>query len=167
MTPLLRALEEDDPSAQSLFDAACESAGIELLPDHDPETFEGVLQGEALGAARVENLARSWEQLDRAYAPSERDVAQLVTRRLAEFVAATGLALDLGDDHLFVFDEGAMIASLPGESWDVIAAEHCRQRGLSGPPRVALRALGPAMDAFRSRLRRGPRPRGRSPASGQ
>jgi len=125
LRPFARALREGDfARARVLWQATTDRLGLLALPDHEGELFEGVLvpREEALSPNTVGELARSWEQLDRAYAPCEdEDLRERVEAAVADLAQTTGLTADLGEDHLFVFlgaeGEAAAVARFTGEEW--------------------------------------------------
>lgn len=137
--PFLRALrEDDDASARALYDAAplrvltedvdALPPGVLLRPRHGPLT---------LGELRVR--LRSWEQLDRAYEPTDEPIGPLV----AAWLDVTGLCLDWGDDHVFVTPDGAAFAA-PDETWDAAVSAWARGRGIPHDPDRARATLGDA-----------------------
>ena len=125
MRPFARALREGHLArARVLWQATTDRLGVLALPDHEGELFEGVLvpREGPLAPNTVAELARSWERLDRAYAPCEDDALRAeVESAVAELAHATGLTADLGDDHLFVvlgpLGEAAAVARFTGEGW--------------------------------------------------
>ncbi|MBO6937589.1 MAG: hypothetical protein JJ863_21640 [Deltaproteobacteria bacterium] len=125
MRPFARALREGDLArARVLWQATTDRLGLIALPDHEGELFEGVLvpREEALAPNTVAELAKSWERLDRAYAPCEDDALRAeVEAAVADLARTTGLTADLGEDHLFVFlgplGEAAAVARFTGDAW--------------------------------------------------
>jgi len=107
-----------------LWQATTDRLGLLALPDHEGELFEGVLvpREEALTPNTVAELAKSWERLDRAYAPCEDEALRAkVEAAVADLARTTGLTANLGDDHLFVFlgpsGEAAAVARFTGDAW--------------------------------------------------
>ncbi len=98
--------------ARSLLTAVCDAHAICLATDHEGDLFEGTYGSPRTVAPRLcVELARSWEQFDRAFTPiQDAQVATSLDDQLDAFLAATGLPRCLGDDHLFVF-------SLPPSPW--------------------------------------------------
>lgn len=125
LRPFARALREGHLArARVLWRATTDRLGLLALPDHEGELFEGVLvpREQALSPKTVDELARSWEQLDRAYAPCEDDdLRERVEAAIADLARTTGLTADLGEDHLFIFlgpeGEAAAVARYTGEHW--------------------------------------------------
>ncbi len=123
--PFARALREGDLArARVLWQATTDRLGLVVLPDHEGELFEGVLvpRDEAVSPTTVDELARSWERLDRAYAPCEDDTLRAeVEAAIADLARSTGLTADLGEDHLFVRlgpgGEAAAVARFTGDAW--------------------------------------------------
>ncbi len=125
LRPFARALREGDLArARILWQATTDRLGLVALPDHEGELFEGVLvpREEPVSPNTIDELARSWERLDRAYAPCEDEALRArVEAAVADLANTTGLTADLGEDHLFVFlgpeGEAAAVARFTGESW--------------------------------------------------
>jgi hypothetical protein len=130
--PFARALRESDYAlAQALWMAATARLGVAVLPDHEGELFEGVLvpREEALSPTAVGELARSWEQLDRAYGPCEDDdLRDELEEKVRELATTTGLTADLGDTHLFVLlgsqGEAAAVGRWTSDGWDELVGAH-------------------------------------------
>jgi hypothetical protein len=125
LRPFARALREGHLArARVLWRATTDRLGLLALPDHEGELFEGVLvpREEAVSPKTVDELARSWERLDRAYAPCEDDALRAqVEAAVVDLARTTGLTADLGEDHLFVLlgpkGEAAAVARFTGERW--------------------------------------------------
>lgn len=125
LRPFARALREGDLArARVLWQATTDRLGLVALPDHEGELFEGVLvpREEPVSPRTIDELARSWERLDRAYEACEDEALRArVEEAVAELARATGLTADLGDDHLFVLlgpaGEAAAVARFTGERW--------------------------------------------------
>ena len=125
MRSFSRALREGDLArARVLWQATTDRLGLVVVPDHEGELFEGVLvpREEALAPNAVNDLAKSWERLDRAYAPCEDDALRAeVEGAVADLARTTGLTADLGEDHLFIFlgplGEAAAVARFTGDAW--------------------------------------------------
>ena len=125
MRPFARALREGDIAlARILWGAITARLGVVPLPDHEGELFEGVLvpRDGAVSPRTVDELARSWERLDRAYAPCEdADLEAEVRAIVRELAESSGLTHGLGDDHLFVVlgerGEARAVARFPDEAW--------------------------------------------------
>lgn len=108
----------------------CAAFGLVLHGDHDPHVAPGLhvaRPSDPHALARLQQLARSWEMFDRAFAacPAELE-QQLFDERIAPCFRSVGVSLadvDLAQDHLFVIDE-RYVASFPAERWDQRAARH-------------------------------------------
>lgn len=112
-----------------LWQATIGRLGVLALPDHEGELFEGVLvpREDAASPSTVDELARSWERLDRVYAPCDDDALRAeVEGAVADLARTTGLTADLGEDHLFVYlgplGEAAAVARFTGETWRELVA---------------------------------------------
>lgn len=121
-----------------LWKATNDRLGLRVLPDHEGELFEGVLvpREEPVAPATVDQLAKSWERLDRAYAPCEDDALRMqVEAAVADLAHTTGLTADLGEDHLFVFlgpsGEAAAVARFTGEHWRRLVGVPADDTGLA------------------------------------
>lgn len=108
------------------------------MPDHEGELFEGVLvpREEAVSPKTVDELARSWERLDRAYAPCEDDALRArVEEAIVDLAQSTGLSADLGEDHLFILlgpgGEATAVARFTGERWRELVETPADEAGLA------------------------------------
>ena len=144
-----------DTELQVGFDALCATHGVWMLPDHEAVHLHGwFVANRPIPRSRYLELARSWEQFDRAFDRAPASLAGVARARLAGFFQALGLAGDIGDDHLFVIALGAQdVVFSAGDEWALFA------RSLPCPAGDDVR--------FRERLRRGLHPRGQSPAPGR
>ena len=151
LKPFARALREGDVArARALWQAVTDRLGVIALPDHEGPLFEGVLvaRDEPLSLRRVDALARSWEQLDRAYAPCEDpEVRERLEARVRELALSTGLVAELGDWHLFVLlgpaGEAEALGRFTGEHWEAL---------IGPPPTDDDRATAEAFRTYRERI---------------
>ena len=131
LRPFARALQQGDIArARVLWEATTGRLGLLPLPDHDGELFEGVLvpREEPVSPSAAADLARSWERLDRAYAPCEdAELTTEVRDLVRELARTTGLTADLGEDHLFVVlgsrGEARALARFTGDEWRALVGD--------------------------------------------
>ena len=156
MQTLAELLTGGHPDAERRLDTLCAELGIRLVPDHEGALLHGAfVQRRNVAPSQYLELARSWEQFDRAFAPADKVERAYALTQLQRFVERTGIAGDLGDHILFVIErEGAadILVSLGDEHWDDWLATIPKER--SDGDAAALR--------LREYLQRDPRPRARS-----
>ncbi|MFT5354165.1 MAG: hypothetical protein ACI9KE_001366 [Polyangiales bacterium] len=160
MSTLADLLISGDQDAQAQLDAVCVEFGVRLVPDHEGALLRGAfVQRRRVPPSQYLELARSWEQFDRAFAPAEAATHTFAMGQLEGFVKSTGIAGDLGDHILFVVErEGApdVLISLGDDAWDEWLASIQRGR-VDGHAAASL---------LREYLQRDPHPHARSQEQG-
>lgn len=144
------------PDAEAQLNALCVELRVRLLPDHEGALLRGAFtERRPVPASQYLELARSWEQFDRAFAPVESREHAFAMGQLEHFVKRSGIAGDLGDHVLFVVEreaEADVLISLGDDAWDDWLATIERTRADGEAAALPLRA----------HLQRDLRPRGQA-----
>lgn len=152
MTTLAERLEKGAADATGEFQKLSADLGVRLIADHEGALLRGAfVERRPVPAAQYLELARSWEQFDRAFAPATDTAEAYALAQLALFVRRSGIAGDLGDHILFVVARAGapdVLVSLGDDAWDdwLASIQRCRMDGHA------------AADRLREHLQQGPRP---------
>ena len=149
MIPLADLLTRGSEDAEAQLAAMCLELGVLLLPDHEGALLQGAfVERRPIPRAQYLELARSWEQFDRAFAPATASARDLALGQLERFVKWAGVARNDAPD---------ILVSLGEDAWDewLDAIGLTRQHGER------------AAEALIECLLRDPRPHGRSREPGR
>ncbi|MFK8002355.1 MAG: hypothetical protein AB8H86_22360 [Polyangiales bacterium] len=157
MPTLAQLFVSGHPSAEEQFNALCATFALRLEPDHEGALLTGAfVERRPVPSSQYVELARSWEQFDRAFAPAEPREHSYALGQLACFVERSCIAGDLGDHVLFIVERDTapdILVSLGDDAWDDWLATLQRTRADGSV--AALR--------LREHLQRDPRLRAQAP----